>query len=557
MSYRNPQTVIDTESAKYYAQAISNIGKLTAGVITNIDEKKRQEAKARKKQNKADIKNETEYSSDWLETTNKGISAAPINLQNDLRKLLDPKITEAAKIDTQLDNFSRGVGINLDGTAVDINETSEQAFARKNSYIEEKNSLETLFTLGTKSALENLIQKQQSTSEYGRTAGKEGGQSLSATMPDLNRDVKSTMEGVPSIPTELRLAKVGGSYNFELDFDSRSTDRKKVKTILDKEGKAKDFDNFKDIRTYNLNKDFGPESMIINPNISKPFAEALDELQITKKGAPNIGSSMLNSMVDGVETITVGTMQYDIEKIDLGKFTNTVTDRLQSTIGGVVNMGSLEMGNVGVGLATMQSYVDDILPDTEFKDGKSYDDFVGTLKPDPSTTHGLTEESYGRLQEAIVDLKYKQLQGAMKRTNGRKIEKDDGADTKLTPNKQLEIQNTNDRLTTLKSNFEDLSLTGQKTPGSEGSYTIEFNAGLKDKIDQLGFTAGIIQEDSDYGQVMKVKGGGGEITLQSKGMTLTKLKQRLYLADGGKTSDAYYKSLVKKQSGRFNKFKVK
>ena len=433
MSYRNPQTVIDTESAKYYAQAISNIGKLTAGVITNIDEKRRQEAKARKKRNLADTKNETEYSSDWLETTNKGISAAPINLQNDLRKLLDPKITEAAKIDTQLDNFSRGVGINLDGTAVDPNETSEQAFARKNGYIEEKNSLETLFTLGTKSALENLIQKQQSTSEYSKKIGKENGQSASATMPDLNRDVKSTMEGVPSIPTELRLVKVGGSYNFELDFDSRSTDRKKVKTILDKEGKAKDFDDFKDIRTYNLNKDFGPESMIINPNISKPFAEALDELQITKKGAPNIGSSILNSMVDGVETITVGTMQYDIEKIDLGKFTNTVTDRLQSTIGGVVNMGSLEMGNVGVGLATMQSYVDDILPDTEFKDGKSYDDFVGTLKPDPSTTHGLTEESYGRLQEAIVDLKYKQLQGAMKRTNGRKI----GTDTKLTPNQQL------------------------------------------------------------------------------------------------------------------------
>lgn len=433
MSYRNPQTVIDTESAKYYAQAISNIGKLTAGVITNIDEKRRQEAKARKKRNLADTKNETEYSSDWLETTNKGISAAPINLQNDLRKLLDPKITEAAKIDTQLDNFSRGVGINLDGTAVDPNETSEQAFARKNGYIEEKNSLETLFTLGTKNALENLIQKQQSTSEYSKMIGKENGQSASATMPDLNRDVKSTMEGVPSIPTELRLVKVGGSYNFELDFDSRSTDRKKVKTILDKEGKAKDFDDFKDIRTYNLNKDFGPESMIINPNISKPFAEALDELQITKKGAPNIGSSMLNSMVDGVETITVGTMQYDIEKIDLGKFTNTVTDRLQSTIGGVVNMGSLEMGNVGVGLATMQSYVDDILPDTEFKDGKSYDDFVGTLKPDPSTTHGLTEESYGRLQEAIVDLKYKQLQGAMKRTNGRKI----GTDTKLTPNQQL------------------------------------------------------------------------------------------------------------------------
>ena len=493
MSYRNPQTVIDTESAKYYAQAISNIGKLTAGVITNIDEKRRQEAKARKKRNLADTKNETEYSSDWLETTNKGISAAPINLQNDLRKLLDPKITEAAKIDTQLDNFSRGVGINLDGTAVDPNETSEQAFARKNGYIEEKNSLETLFTLGTKSALENLIQKQQSTSEYSKMIGKENGQSASATMPDLNRDVKSTMEGVPSIPTELRLVKVGGSYNFELDFDSRSTDRKKVKTILDKEGKAKDFDDFKDIRTYNLNKDFGPESMIINPNISKPFAEALDELQITKKGAPNIGSSMLNSMVDGVETITVGTMQYDIEKIDLGKFTNTVTDRLQSTIGGVVNMGSLEMGNVGVGLATMQSYVDDILPDTEFKDGKSYDDFVGTLKPDPSTTHGLTEESYGRLQEAIVDLKYKQLQGAMKRTNGRKI----GTDTKLTPNQQL----TQDQL--------------QKSYDEGKGFVDNFvnNIFPHDKSVKNADMGKVVAELQNMGLVIKDQKPGGAITL--------------------------------------------
>jgi len=126
---------------------------------------------------------------------------------------------------------------------------------------------------------------------------------------------------------------------------------------------------------------------------------------------------------------------------------------------------------------------------------------------------------------------------------------------KLTANKSLEIKETNDRLTTLKSGFENLSLIGQKTSGSEGSYTIKFNAGLKDKIEELGFTADIIKEDSDYGQVMKVKGAGKEITLQSKGMNLTKLKARLYLADGGKTSDAYYKSLIKKQSSRFNQYK--
>ena len=37
MSYRNPQTVVDTESAKYYAQAISGIGQMSAQVITNFN----------------------------------------------------------------------------------------------------------------------------------------------------------------------------------------------------------------------------------------------------------------------------------------------------------------------------------------------------------------------------------------------------------------------------------------------------------------------------------------------------------------------------------------
>ena len=122
----------------------------------------------------------------------------------------------------------------------------------------------------------------------------------------------------------------------------------------------------------------------------------------------------------------------------------------------------------------------------------------------------------------------------------------------LTANKQLEIKETNERLTTLKKNFEKFSLLGQKTPTSEGSYNITFNADLKNKINDLGFTVDIIKEDEDYGQVMKVTGADKEITLQSKGMTLTKLKKRLYLADGGKTSDQYYKSLSKKSNPLLN-----
>lgn len=135
------------------------------------------------------------------------------------------------------------------------------------------------------------------------------------------------------------------------------------------------------------------------------------------------------------------------------------------------------------------------------------------------------------------------------------IKEESSSEDKITANKQLEIKETNDRLTTLKDGLKEISLVGQTVSGSEGSKSVKFNAGLKDKIDSLGFSTGIIKEDSDYGQIMTVQGAAKEITIQSKGMTVTKLKQRLYLADGGKTSDEYYKNLVKKQSNMYSQFK--
>ena len=49
MSYANPQAVIDTESAKYYAQAISSLGQSAAKALQQGGDRKRAEAKARKK----------------------------------------------------------------------------------------------------------------------------------------------------------------------------------------------------------------------------------------------------------------------------------------------------------------------------------------------------------------------------------------------------------------------------------------------------------------------------------------------------------------------------
>ena len=71
MSYENPQAVIDTESAKYYANAISSIGKSVAkGISTRY-------AKAQA-QRKANIKDQTDRMNDssaYLKEVNKAIKA--------------------------------------------------------------------------------------------------------------------------------------------------------------------------------------------------------------------------------------------------------------------------------------------------------------------------------------------------------------------------------------------------------------------------------------------------------------------------------------------------
>ena len=51
MSYANPQAVIDTESAKYYAQAISSLGQSAAKIIKSQGDKARAQAKENKKKN--------------------------------------------------------------------------------------------------------------------------------------------------------------------------------------------------------------------------------------------------------------------------------------------------------------------------------------------------------------------------------------------------------------------------------------------------------------------------------------------------------------------------
>ena len=405
-AYENPITVVDTESAKYWAQALTSLGQSAANTITKFTEdaykKQREIAKANKALNLRNNKNETEYNAKWLATVNKGLDGKPLDISNDIRNLLMPKINLAAQIDSALDNFGAKQG-----------ESPADTAERKRKLLSQKNALETLFTSGVQGALANLINRQNSQSEAGKTMGKEGGQSASKTPPVLNMDFASTLPGVPNIPYGLDLIEVDGQLNFEMAFSNKDQ---------------------MDVRRYNLNTDLGPESMIINPYINKPFAAYLDTSQIVKDSVFNLESSVGASLIDGYKSTQIGDSTYHIPQISLERLKNTTNDSLEGIVGGIVNMGNLEMGDKGVGLASVQSWVDDILPDTPFLgkvDGDdkpiSYDDYVGELEADPSTIHGLTEESFGRLQEAILYLKHEKLQNSVE--IGKPIATDTDTDT--------------------------------------------------------------------------------------------------------------------------------
>ena len=73
MSYENPTTVVDTESAKIRAAGMASFGQSIGGAITALGQRQREEAKETKKANKAFLNSQTKYNAEyqknsWLAT---------------------------------------------------------------------------------------------------------------------------------------------------------------------------------------------------------------------------------------------------------------------------------------------------------------------------------------------------------------------------------------------------------------------------------------------------------------------------------------------------------
>ena len=522
MSYENPQVVVNTESAKYYAQAISGIGQSVAKALQQGGDRKRAEAKARKKQNLLDANNRVKFGSEYLAIVNK--SLLDFDMSSEISPQLNELIDQAADIKTKLGNMTQG---------------SSEYYELKDNL----NALETFFSVGLEQGLENFVGVRSDFSKAQAGIGSEQtyngedltnfGLSASATPPAMITDVLSTLPNTKPINRGFRIQRLKGedgkfgAYNIFVDFGDQLKDS--------------DISDFRKLpqRQYNINRDFGTESIVTNPNITDTVTKTLNDLKITKngelnyKGVNNPSAGLLSIIATGeTETVKRGNGFIEIPKIDTELLRAKLNNNLVGRIGGIVKSGDAEMGDLGLGINRMQSYVDDILPE-------KLDDMVGTLETDPSTEHGLTQESYDKLEYAIVLVKKRQMQGGL---FGVPVEE---------PTKQTEGDIKRGEKTTMLSSLgKDLLTFDTLRPGRESGIRMDIIPDEKFQQELLtigpGFTySKIISENGKDFIPLKVVGApdSDSVQIPLAGLSDIALKKAMYLLAGGKKSDPIYKEL--------------
>ena len=513
MSYENPQIVVDTESAKYYAQAISGIGQNVAKAIQQSGDRRRAEAKARKKQNLLDSNNRTKFGSEYLAIVNK--SLLDFDMSSEISPQLNELINKAADVKTRLGNMTQG---------------SDGYYELK----DDLNALETFFSVGLQQGLENFVGIRSDFSQGQGSIGSEQvyqddkvinfGLSASATQPQSITDILSTLPNTKPIKRSFAIERLKGEDGKMGAYNIFAAFGKKFKDFTGEE--VADFRKIPE-RRYNINTDFGTESVVTNPNITNTVTKALNDLKITEKGELNYknklpSAGLASVLIEGeYETVNRGGITMQIPKISLEALRAKLNNSLVSRIGGIVKSGDAEAGDLGIGLNRMQSYVDDILPE-------KLDDMVGTLEPDPSTQHGLTQESYDRLETAIVMVKKRQLEGSL---IGTEV---DDSDDRTADEKNFERKEGN--------RIKEINSLG-KTLANEtiGSFQKIESPAFKKLADYIDNISGLTIDDSKVimrgeQEGVRIIGPNNKILIHT-GMSEAQIKKAIMIASGAKKEE--------------------
>ena len=515
MSYENPQAVVDTESAKYFAQGLTSLGQNAVKIINAEGDRERAQAKAWKKQNLENTKNRIKFGSEYLALVNKVLP--DFDMATEISPQLNELIDHAADVKTRLGNMTQG----------------NSGYAELK---DELNALESYFSVGLKQGLENFSGQRQEYSAGQVSIGsemtmKDGnvtnlGLSASQNQPQGITDVLSTMEGSALIPRRFAIKRFKGkdgklgAYGTYGIFGEASKEVKGVNIAA----RALGVDTSKlGARTYNFNTDFGGSSVITNPNITQTLNDLLESQKITKgdnlnyingKPSQELQNLFEDQTVQDVTKTSVGTTTREMPVINYDRLKAKVSNGLESRVGGIVKAGQAIEGDLGIGMLRIQSYVDDILTD-------ELDDFVGTLESDPST------------KEAIVKTKQENLSNGLVAISE--------SETLNTPvdDRTADEKNVERRETAKSKEVDSLGETlSNKVIGSFSSVDSPAYKKLADYIDNIpGLTiddAKIIRRGEQEG--VRIIGPSDKILIHT-GMSEAQIKKAIMIAIGAKKEE--------------------
>mgnify|MGYP003116254341 CR=1 FL=1 len=378
MSYYNPQTVINTESAKYYANAISGIGDTTAAFLQKQGDAKRAKAKENREFNERTLALNAEFSSDLLSSVN------DTTKEFDLRGLTKDGLTEMIR-------EAAGVKVRL------TNETNPEIRAK----LQEDNFMYEQFFNGGgfEKGISNTGVMQNGISTSQNNLGSIGGGSTTQNNGQTVVDIISTMPGNIPQPVNIQFEKVNGAINMIYRFGENNTGA------------------IGGSRVYNANTDFNPKKIVTIPNLNGNIIKTLQSseymngnvLDQKKKGFLQLIKLTEDGKIDyGIKTdddnkIITGRL---FASIDEAKLSNIVDSNLRAVISSNMTAGNAQEGNAGYGLISSQAFVDDILE-------ADLDKEVGTLvagnySVDGSAT-GLDKQSYDKLRNAILKQETRKL----------------------------------------------------------------------------------------------------------------------------------------------------
>ena len=393
MSYENPITVVDTESAKIRAAGMASFGQSVGGAITALGQRQRQEAKEKKKENKAFLNAQTKYNEEYQQKS----WMASDQFKEDAGYDISPQVTatfnkwadEGAELKARRDRSDDPEERRKLGAQIAVYDK----FFLGGGMV---NNLESF------AELKNAIQTNGGPGK----AGDVGGLSLSSMNHQVYKDFMGMGKGNGG--KAISITGMGGQLGEDGQYSPLSL--------------TAGFDGGGKYDMSNLNN-----SLITIPDMQDGVVDVLqksgyiagNKLNTNSQGFKDFIATNEKGVVEYTKGFDANGNEIRYESLDFNKMYNALDPTFQATIKGYTSEGSVSGGDSSLGLQTMQSYIDDELEEMSDSDKEMFKDKVGVYPEEISLQIGeeqgtiLDKDSLDLYKKALTAQKFIELQKQM------------------------------------------------------------------------------------------------------------------------------------------------